>query len=88
MASQCPKIVRSALHSNRAWTTFLGLPRPRGCGDKYLTCYTASRQVDPIIVLAGVARALVRLHDLGIVHRDLKVGFVPCMLSLTSRTCR
>jgi len=32
-----------------------------------------ARQIDPIIVLAGVARALVRLHDLGIVHRDLKV---------------
>jgi hypothetical protein len=33
-----------------------------------------ARQVDPILVLAGVARALVRLHGLGIVHRDLKVS--------------
>ena len=32
-----------------------------------------ARQVDPILVLAGVSRALVRLHGLGIVHRDLKV---------------
>lgn len=33
-----------------------------------------ARQIDPILVLAGVARALVRLHGLGIVHRDLKVN--------------
>lgn len=33
-----------------------------------------ARQIDPVLVLAGVARALVRLHGLGIVHRDLKVS--------------
>jgi len=31
-----------------------------------------ARQCDPILVMAGVARALVRIHTLGIVHRDLK----------------
>mmetsp|Transcript_11572 Transcript_11572/g.33444 ORF Transcript_11572/g.33444 Transcript_11572/m.33444 type:complete len:348 (-) Transcript_11572:1319-2362(-) len=31
-----------------------------------------ARQIDPILTLAGVLRALVRLHSLGIVHRDLK----------------
>mmetsp|Transcript_46185 Transcript_46185/g.76367 ORF Transcript_46185/g.76367 Transcript_46185/m.76367 type:complete len:344 (+) Transcript_46185:41-1072(+) len=31
-----------------------------------------ARQSDPVIVLAGVARALVRLHGVGIIHRDLK----------------
>lgn len=31
-----------------------------------------ARQCDPILVMAGVARALVRIHSLGIVHRDLK----------------
>uniref|UniRef100_A0A7S2DI84 Protein kinase domain-containing protein n=1 Tax=Haptolina brevifila TaxID=156173 RepID=A0A7S2DI84_9EUKA len=30
------------------------------------------RQCDPIIVLSGVARALVHIHGLGIIHRDLK----------------
>lgn len=33
-----------------------------------------ARQIDPILVFAGIARALVRLHGLGIVHRDLKVS--------------
>lgn len=32
-----------------------------------------ARQCDPIIVMAGVARALVHIHGLGIIHRDLKV---------------
>lgn len=31
-----------------------------------------ARACDPILVMAGVARALVRIHSLGIVHRDLK----------------
>ena len=31
-----------------------------------------ARSADPVLVLAGVARALVRLHSLSIVHRDLK----------------
>ena len=31
-----------------------------------------ARQCDPILVMAGVARALVRIHSLGIIHRDLK----------------
>jgi len=31
-----------------------------------------ARSADPLIVLSGVARALVRLHGLGIIHRDLK----------------
>merc|ERR1712087_36357 len=31
-----------------------------------------ARQADPIVVFAGVARALVRLHSVGIIHRDLK----------------
>ena len=31
-----------------------------------------ARSADPVIVFAGVARALVRLHGVGIVHRDLK----------------
>ncbi|KAL1525549.1 hypothetical protein AB1Y20_020404 [Prymnesium parvum] len=31
-----------------------------------------ARQCDPIKVIAGVARALVRIHSFGIVHRDLK----------------
>ena len=30
------------------------------------------RSCDPILVMAGVARALVRIHSLGIIHRDLK----------------
>jgi len=30
------------------------------------------RQCDSIIVMAGVARALVHIHGLGIIHRDLK----------------
>lgn len=32
-----------------------------------------ARSADPVQVLAGVARALVRLHGMGIIHRDLKV---------------
>ncbi|KOO26437.1 serine threonine protein kinase [Chrysochromulina tobinii] len=31
-----------------------------------------ARSCDPIVVMAGVARALVRIHSLGIVHRDIK----------------
>jgi len=31
-----------------------------------------ARQCDPIIVMAGVVRALVHIHGLGIIHRDLK----------------
>ncbi len=31
-----------------------------------------ARSCDPVVVLAGVARALVRIHRIGIVHRDLK----------------
>lgn len=31
-----------------------------------------ARSADPLIVLSGVARALVRLHGLGVIHRDLK----------------
>lgn len=36
-----------------------------------------ARQCDPIKVIAGVARALVRIHSLGIIHRDLKVRRTP-----------
>ena len=36
-----------------------------------------ARQCDPILVMAGVARALVRIHSLGIIHRDLKVRAHP-----------
>jgi len=36
-----------------------------------------ARQIDPILTLAGVLRALVRLHSLGIVHRDLKARHHP-----------
>ena len=32
-----------------------------------------ARQCDPVLVLVGIARALVRLHGLNIIHRDLKV---------------
>ena len=31
-----------------------------------------ARSCDPIVVMAGVSRALVRIHSLGIVHRDIK----------------
>ena len=31
-----------------------------------------ARTCDPVIVMAGIARALVRIHSLGIVHRDIK----------------
>ena len=37
-----------------------------------------ARSADPLVVLAGVARALVRLHGLGIIHRDLKAPPRPC----------
>lgn len=36
-----------------------------------------ARSADPLLVLAGVARALVRLHGLGIIHRDLKARASP-----------
>ena len=36
-----------------------------------------ARTSDPLLVLAGVARALVRLHGIGIIHRDLKVALQP-----------
>ena len=39
-----------------------------------------ARSAEPLVVLAGVARALVRLHGLGIIHRDLKVA-PPALLS-------
>ena len=32
-----------------------------------------ARACDPILVVSGIARALVRLHGNGIIHRDLKV---------------
>ena len=31
-----------------------------------------ARSCDPVLVVSGIARALVRLHGLGIIHRDLK----------------
>lgn len=31
-----------------------------------------ARACDPIKVIAGIARALVRIHSIGIIHRDLK----------------
>ena len=37
-----------------------------------------ARSAEPLAVLAGVARALVRLHGLGIIHRDLKAPPRPC----------
>lgn len=36
-----------------------------------------ARSAEPLVVLAGVARALVRLHGLGIIHRDLKAPPLP-----------
>lgn len=36
-----------------------------------------ARQCDPIRVMAGIARALVRIHSIGIIHRDLKARHHP-----------
>jgi serine/threonine protein kinase len=43
-----------------------------------------ARQCDPIRVMAGVARALVRIHSLGIIHRDLKVALASRHLLLVT----